>query len=84
MNIKNTKNFDDVCQDILNKKNTDYCGAYELMKHDKLKSECFKILDPRKSVSGNKSASKKKKIGKLRSVQQILDKNKETIVDNEE
>jgi hypothetical protein len=54
------------------------------MKHDKLKSECFKILDPRKSASGNKSQSKKKKIGKLRSVQQILDKNKETIVDYEE
>lgn len=68
MNIKNTKNFDDVCQDILNKKNTDYCGAYELMKHDKLKSECFKIKDPKMSASGNKSQSKKKKIGKLRSV----------------
>jgi hypothetical protein len=35
--------FDGVCRDILNKKNIDYCGAYELMKHDKLKSECFEI-----------------------------------------
>jgi 5'-AMP-activated protein kinase, catalytic alpha subunit len=43
LNLNITKTFDEVCQDILNKRNTDYCGAYELMKHDKLKSECFKI-----------------------------------------
>lgn len=36
------KSFEEVCQDILNKRNTDYCGAYELMRHDKLKKECFK------------------------------------------
>lgn len=36
------KTYDEVCQDILNKRNTDYCGAYELIKHDKLKKECFK------------------------------------------
>ena len=53
------------------------------MKHDKLKSECFKIKDPKMSER-TKSQSKKKKIGKLRSVQQILDKNKETIVEIEE
>ena len=49
-NLNITKTFDEVCQDILNKRNTDYCGAYELMKHDKLKSECFKI----ESITGQK------------------------------
>jgi len=43
LNMSITKSFDEVCQDIMNKRNTDYCGAYELMKHDKLKNECFKI-----------------------------------------
>ena len=80
MNIN--KSFDDVCQDILNKKNTDYCGAYELMKHDKLKSECFKIKDPR--ASGKLSTTKKKKEGKLRSINVILSKNKDAINDEEE
>ena len=41
LNLNITKSFDDVCQDILNKRNTDYCGAYELIKHDKLKKEYF-------------------------------------------
>jgi hypothetical protein len=41
-NLNITKDFDEVCQDILNKRNTDYCGAYELIKHDKIKNECFK------------------------------------------
>lgn len=27
----------EVIKDISEKKNADYCGAYELMKHDKLK-----------------------------------------------
>jgi hypothetical protein len=31
----------EVIKDIADKKNVDYCGAYELMKHDKLKQECF-------------------------------------------
>lgn len=43
LNLNINKSFDEVSQDILNKRNTDYCGAYELMKHDKLKNECFKI-----------------------------------------
>ena len=41
LNLNITKSFDEVCQDILNKRNTDYCGAYELIKHDKLKREYF-------------------------------------------
>lgn len=41
LNLNITKSFDEVCQDILNKRNTDYCGAYELIKHDKLKKEYF-------------------------------------------
>jgi hypothetical protein len=43
LNLNITKSFDEVCKDILNKRNTDYCGAYELMRHDKLKNECFKV-----------------------------------------
>ena len=41
---KNTpisKTKQEVIKEILDKKNVDYCGAYELMKHDKLKQECF-------------------------------------------
>ena len=43
MNMNINKSIEEVCHDIMNKRNTDYCGAYELMKHDKLKSECFKV-----------------------------------------
>jgi len=43
LNLNISKSFEEVCQDIMNKRNTDYCGAYELIKHDKLKNECFKI-----------------------------------------
>ena len=73
LNLNIQKNFDEVCQDILNKRNTDYCGAYELIKHDKLKNECFKI--PGKDKNDDEQKQKKKQ-GKLRSVQQIIEKNK--------
>ena len=74
-NLNITKTFDEVCQDILNKRNTDYCGAYELMKHDKLKSECFKI----DTITGQKKNNfmDKKKQGKFKSVQKIIEKNKD-------
>jgi serine/threonine protein kinase len=44
LNFENpiTKSYDEVVKDIRDKKNTDYCGAFELMRHDKLKKECFK------------------------------------------
>ena len=32
-----TKSFEEVCQDILDRKAVEYVGAYELMKHDKMK-----------------------------------------------
>lgn len=32
-----TKTFEEVCQDILDKKSFEFVGAYELMKHDKMK-----------------------------------------------
>lgn len=54
LDLNITKSFDEVCQDIMNKRNTDYCGAYELMKHDKLKNECFK-LKPKETDPNNKS-----------------------------
>ena len=44
LNLNIQKSFEEVKHDIMNKRNTDYCGAYELMKHDKLKNECFKVL----------------------------------------
>lgn len=48
------------------------------MKHDKLKSECFKI----ESITGQKPkqnnfTEKGKKVGKFKSIQKIIDKNKE-------
>jgi hypothetical protein len=69
LNLNINKSFDEVSQDILNKRNTDYCGAYELMKHDKLKNECFKIKGKDNSnMSDQENAKKKRKQGKLRSV----------------
>lgn len=41
LNLNITKTFEEVCNDIENRRNNDYCGAYELIKHDKLKNECF-------------------------------------------
>lgn len=76
LNLNITKTFDEVCQDILNKRNTDYCGAYELMKHDKLKSECFKIS----AITGkahDEDKNDKKKQGKLKTIQKVINKNKE-------
>jgi hypothetical protein len=35
------RTFDEVCKDVADKKSVDYVGSYELMKHDKLKRECF-------------------------------------------
>ncbi|CDW76900.1 snf1-related protein kinase catalytic subunit alpha kin10 [Stylonychia lemnae] len=35
------RNYQDVLQSIQEKKNTDYCGVYELFYHDKIKKECF-------------------------------------------
>lgn len=70
MNLNINKSFDEVSQDILNKRNTDYCGAYELMKHDKLKNECFKIKGKdNQNMSDDENGKKKRKEGKLRSVQ---------------
>jgi hypothetical protein len=36
-----TASFEQVCKDIFEKKAVDYVGAYELLKHDKLKKEIF-------------------------------------------
>jgi DNA-binding FrmR family transcriptional regulator len=45
------------------------------MKHDKLKSECFKI-GPNTGQKKN-NFMEKKKVGKFKSIQKIIDKNKE-------
>jgi hypothetical protein len=37
------RNEDEVVKTIKDKKNTDFCGIYELYYHDNLKKECFKI-----------------------------------------
>ena len=47
-----TKSFEEVCQDILDRKTVEYVGAYELMKHDKMKMQCF--AGGAKSTSSNK------------------------------
>ena len=41
MDRRINKSFDEVCQDIVEKKSLDHVGAYELMKHDKMKKQCF-------------------------------------------
>ena len=66
-----------MCQDILNKRNTDYCGAYELMKHDKLKNECFQIAGQQQEEEKKEGEGSSKKQGKLKSIQKIINKNKE-------
>ena len=71
LNLNITKSPEEVCQDIQNKRNTDYCGAYELMKHDKLKNECFKVNKKERSES---ASGRHRKEGKLNSIQQILEK----------
>ena len=57
----------------MNKRNTDYCGAYELMKHDKLKKECFKLDGPNghkyhRDSMDYQSTGDSKKTGTLRSI----------------
>lgn len=71
-----------MCQDILNKRNTDYCGAYELIKHDKLKKECFQLGSKQmvnnymsgmtRQSENSENEKKKKKQGKLKSITTIL------------
>lgn len=78
LNLNITKSFDEVCQDILNKRNTDYCGAYELMKHDKIKKECFKT-----NRNGESESPTGKKIGKLDNIQTILERSKDQEKDRE-
>ncbi len=34
---------EEVVKTIKDKKNTDFCGVYELLYHDNLKQECFKL-----------------------------------------
>ena len=41
MDKRINKTFQDVCKDILEKKSFEHVGAYELMKHDKMKKYCF-------------------------------------------
>jgi len=90
LNLNITKTFDEVCQDILNKRNTDYCGAYELMKHDKLKNDCFSAANIKKGNSAiledqdPEQRRKQRKTGKLRSIQQILERNRERNTPREE
>jgi hypothetical protein len=42
MNLQN-RTEEEIIKAIKDKKNTDFCGIYELYNHDKLKKECFKI-----------------------------------------
>ena len=41
MDRRISKTFEEVCRDIEEKKSVDHVGAYELMKHDKMKKQCF-------------------------------------------
>ncbi len=45
MNRRISKTFDEVCKDIIEKKSVDYVGAYELIKHEKLKMKCFNDIN---------------------------------------
>ena len=71
------KTFEEVCQDILTKKNLDYCGAYELLNHDELKKKCFLPRKNKQKAIGpqdkeEKPKSNNAKVGKLRSVNRII------------
>lgn len=75
-----TKTFDEVCADIANKRNTAWCGAYELIKHDNQKEECF-IVPKSKSLKileddNQPQDAEKKTKGKLRSIDQNIEKNR--------
>ena len=41
IDLRINKTFEEVCQDIVEKKSLEHVGAYELMKHDKMKMQCF-------------------------------------------
>jgi hypothetical protein len=41
------KTEEEVIKAIKEKKNTDFCGIYELYSHDKLKKECLNIQQKR-------------------------------------
>lgn len=39
------KTSEDIAKQIKEKKNTDYCGVYELLIHEKMKKKCFETQD---------------------------------------
>jgi hypothetical protein len=41
--------MEQVARDIADKKSIDYVGAYELIKHNKMKKECFESAAAQKS-----------------------------------
>jgi hypothetical protein len=41
MDRRINKSFEEVCQDIVEKKCVEHVGAYELMRHDKMQRQCF-------------------------------------------
>lgn len=43
--------MDEVIKAIKEKKNTDFCGIYELLNHDKLKTKCFETASASNSNS---------------------------------
>lgn len=57
MDRRITKTFEEVCQDIQEKKSVDHVGAYELMKHDKMKQDCFARLRPQGDSPNPQSSS---------------------------
>jgi hypothetical protein len=54
------KSIDQVCKDILEKKAIDYVGAYELIKHNKMKKECFDQQSKNEPHSSQKSDAAQK------------------------
>ena len=41
MNMQGKNSQEDIIKAIREKKNTEFCGVYELLYHDKVKSECL-------------------------------------------
>jgi hypothetical protein len=41
MNLGLSKPIEEVAKAIQEKKNTEFCGVYELLFHDQLKKQCF-------------------------------------------
>ncbi len=53
MNIQE-RTFEDIVQAIKEKRNTDFCGVYELYNHDKIKRKCLGVKKVQDAIEEEK------------------------------